>query len=897
MKRRISTLGVLLGSLLLLLLVAATKTPVESSTHFHEKSQASYIVQGQSAEAAAQAVKLAGGKITHQLGIINAVGAGLTPAQHAALNQLPAVTNVYADGELTTAAAMMTVRDSFSAAKYNLSEGSHPWASNWQEIGERTSPKQGEIHISTRSNGRLSMSGNAIERSVDLSQARSATVRLGYTGQYRGDLVYVALEISDDNGVTWHEVGLLNSYGYTESTFVISDYTSAQTKIRLTHHDYRTDQTNGAFVSISYIDIQFRLDYDDQLIEYDQQHNVRDNFDVNDSKYGENGSAVWSTPWSVDSLLVHLTKSTRCVDTSCARIGYGSTSDLGDRWTLLRRSADLRGAYEATLSFSYARLVNGTKPNAFLHAQVSTDGENWDTVGSIPINRSDRKPSRVSYDISSHISANTSIRFIGSGVVDEDFIFVDDIEITFDLKADGNYGQKVNAPDLHTMGITGDNVTVAVIDTGHWSYPTLNHDASGNQRVLAQYDAINDQLLVGQPTTDDDSGHASHLTSIIANSGQLASGEYGGVAPDVDLVSIKAFDVNGGASYLDVVRAIDWAVANKDAFNIRVLNLSFSATPRSYYWDDPVNQAVMRAWEAGIVVVAAAGNTGPDAMTIGVPGNVPYVITVGAMTDNYTEADDRDDRVASFSAAGPTYEAFVKPDLVAPGGHLLGLMDIDDRLAIDHETFHNNGDYFMMSGTSQATAVVSGIAALMLEADPTLAPDDVKCRMMATARPALTSQGKLAFSLFQQGAGLIDAYAAAQDSRTGCANVGMDISADLAGTAHYQGNAKQDAQGNFYLVDENGDSLSDAYTWTGGWLYATSNGWAESTYWTGTRYSTGGWLYAGGWLYSGGWIYSGGWLYASTFRWVDDPYWINRFDNTTNWSTSSIATNLWVPQE
>ena len=79
---------------------------------------------------------------------------------------------------------------------------------------------------------------------------------------------------------------------------------------------------------------------------------------------------------------------------------------------------------------------------------------------------------------------------------------------------------------------------------------------------------------------------------------------------------------DGGGTYADVIRGIDWAVTNKDAYNIRVLNCSFSAPPQSSYWLDPLNQAVMRAWQAGIVVVASAGNTGPDPMTVGVPGNV-----------------------------------------------------------------------------------------------------------------------------------------------------------------------------------------------------------------------------------------------------------------------------------
>ena len=101
-------------------------------------------------------------------------------------------------------------------------------------------------------------------------------------------------------------------------------------------------------------------------------------------------------------------------------------------------------------------------------------------------------------------------------------------------------------------------------------------------------------------------------------------------------------------------------------YGIRVLNLSFSAAPQSHYWDDPINQAVMALWQAGVVVVASAGNTGPDAMTIGVPGNLPYIITVG-VSDGMTPQTFDDDYLASFSSCGPTAEGFVKPEIVAPG--------------------------------------------------------------------------------------------------------------------------------------------------------------------------------------------------------------------------------------
>ena len=162
---------------------------------------------------------------------------------------------------------------------------------------------------------------------------------------------------------------------------------------------------------------------------------------------------------------------------------------------------------------------------------------------------------------------------------------------------------------------------------------------------------------------------ASSLPSI--NSEGEETGGYHGVAPDADLVVVRSFDDSGNATYMDVIRGISYVIENKDKYNIRVLNLSFSGPPQSHYWDDPINIAVMQAWQAGIVVVASAGNSGPDPLSIGVPGNVPYVVTVGAMTDSYTPDDVSDDKLATFSAVGPTLEGHLKPDLIAPGGHSL----------------------------------------------------------------------------------------------------------------------------------------------------------------------------------------------------------------------------------
>ena len=341
-----------------------------------------------------------------------------------------------------------------------------------------------------------------------------------------------------------------------------------------------------------------------------------------------------------------------------------------------------------------------------------------------------------------------------------------------------HYPELVGAEQLHTMGYTGQrDITVAFVDSGMAAIAELQKDTSGVGRMAGRYNAMKDQ----EGPHNDNYGHGTHVASIIFNTDYAddGSGRRNSIAPNAGALSVKAFNGQGQGTYADVLRGLDWLLAHKDERNIRVVNLSFSAEPQSHYWDDPINQAVMRLWEAGVVVVTSAGNTGPDAMSIGVPGNNPYVITVGAMSDNYTPGDASDDVLASFSSAGPTVEGFVKPDIVAPGGHMVARGRVKSNLAKQHPEFHDQGSYFMMSGTSQATAVVTGIVALMLEQDPYLTPDEVKYRLMASARPAVNPDGTLAYSVFQQGAGMVHAFDAVFGGVSGFANRGLDVAADL----------------------------------------------------------------------------------------------------------------------
>ena len=298
--------------------------------------------------------------------------------------------------------------------------------------------------------------------------------------------------------------------------------------------------------------------------------------------------------------------------------------------------------------------------------------------------------------------------------------------------ADTNYPQVAGAENVWAAGVTGQGVAVAVVDTGIEPLAGLAVNSQGESRLVGWAD-----MIAGSPSPIDPNGHGTHVAGIIANSARTESNSFAGVAPDVNLVGVRVMDENGSGTYADVIAGIGWVVENKETLNIRVMNLSLVGAPQSHYWDDPLNQAVMAAWAADIVVVAAAGNGGPAPMSIGVPGNVPYIVTVGAFTDNFTPTDFSDDYLAPFSAAGPTWDGFVKPDLVAPGAHMASLLPADSTLALTYADRLVEGDYYQLAGTSTAAPVVSAISAMILEANPALSADQVKYRLLAGARLAV----------------------------------------------------------------------------------------------------------------------------------------------------------------
>jgi serine protease AprX len=233
---------------------------------------------------------------------------------------------------------------------------------------------------------------------------------------------------------------------------------------------------------------------------------------------------------------------------------------------------------------------------------------------------------------------------------------------------------------------------------------------------------------------------------------------------------VRVTSFAGAATESDVVAGLQWIYDHRATHNIRVVNLSFNAaTPQSYH-TSPLNAACEMLWFNGIVVVAAAGNYGANALYP--PANDPFIITVGAVDDLGTAAIT-DDQIASFSAYGVTTDGVAKPDLVAPGRNLVSTVNSKFGLLslLRPRNLLNDTPYFRMSGTSAAAPVVSGAIALLLQAEPNLTPDQVKHRLMATANKSWRG-----YDPAKAGAGYLDIYSAIKTKTTASANTGVPIS-------------------------------------------------------------------------------------------------------------------------
>jgi serine protease AprX len=297
-----------------------------------------------------------------------------------------------------------------------------------------------------------------------------------------------------------------------------------------------------------------------------------------------------------------------------------------------------------------------------------------------------------------------------------------------------SYPFSANAPSAwNYSGVTGKGVGVAVIDTGIAGELPDFKGPDGRSRVIAT--ATTNPTAT---TARDLHGHGTHVAGILAGNGWNRSdalrGRYIGVAPDANLIAIKAGDDAGRATVLDVISGLQFAVAHKDDLNIRVVNLSLQSTTAQPYTSDPLDAAVEAAYFRGLLVVAAAGNRGatPDAVSYA-PANDPFALVVGGVDDAGTKAAD-DDTFAGWSSSGRTQDGLAKPDIAAPGAHIVSTLAPNSQFLALCPTCVRDGGYFRAGGTSMAAPVVSGAAALVYQAHPDWTPDQVKSTLMATGR-------------------------------------------------------------------------------------------------------------------------------------------------------------------
>jgi serine protease AprX len=454
-------------------------------------------------------------------------------------------------------------------------------------------------------------------------------------------------------------------------------------------------------------------------------------------------------------------------------------------------------------------------------------------------------------------------------------------------------------------GYTGKGIDVAVIDTGTAPVPGL----AGAGKLVNGPD-LSFESQAPNLRYLDTYGHGTHMAGIIAGRGDAAvAGKYPGdtanflgMAPDARIVSLKVADAMGAADVSQIIAAIDWVVQNKTTggLNIRVLNLSFGTNTSHPYTIDPLCHAVEAAWRKGITVVAATGNAGyymtPGGPGLTSPARDPYVLSVGA-TDTKKTVATSDDAVASFSSSGVVGTGGTKnPDLVAPGKSIISLAVpgsfIDQTYGAAGAV---TGGYMRGSGTSQAAAVMSGAAALVLQQHPTWTNNQVKALLTMTARPLTTGT----LTAAAQGKGTLD-LAKALSSTSVTASYRYT---DSSGAGSLDG-----ARGTARLVDNgvvlNGerDIFADAVStatlaskrtagtaWTGGtwngrmWSGASFSGsnWTATTWsgrmWSGRMWSSVTWS---GRMWSGRMWSSGTW----TGRMWSGSHWSGNTWSSAGWN-------------
>jgi serine protease AprX len=327
------------------------------------------------------------------------------------------------------------------------------------------------------------------------------------------------------------------------------------------------------------------------------------------------------------------------------------------------------------------------------------------------------------------VSADLTQRQIDDVQLDGDAVVIPNLPVEVSGVADvaprspaAVFPATTGASTLAASGNTGAGVAVAVLDTG------ISPLADFAGRIVGGVDYSGE----GNPYQDS-YGHGTFVSGLIAGNGASSAGTYTGEAPGASLVSIKVAGASGVTDLARVVLGIQWAIVNKQALNIGVLNISMGTPPFPSSVYNPLDRAVEAAWRNGIVVVASAGNTGPFNGTITSPGDDPLVVTAGALDDKGT-APGADDTMTDFSAVGPTaVDGWFKPDLVTSGRSVVSLRVPGSTIDTANPSARIGTGNFVGSGTSFSAAITSGAAAILRQMYPGANPDRIKGVLLAGA--------------------------------------------------------------------------------------------------------------------------------------------------------------------
>jgi len=449
--------------------------------------------------------------------------------------------------------------------------------------------------------------------------------------------------------------------------------------------------------------------------------------------------------------------------------------------------------------------------------------------------------------------------------------------------------QAVNVPVAWAQGLDGSGVGIALIDSGIANHDDLEQANSHKSRVIYR------EVFNGRK--GDEYGHGTHVAGILAGNGKSSTGPgftytYKGVAPNANIIDLEVMDDQGMTTDSLVIKAIDRAIDLKEKYNIRVINLSLGRPIYESSDTDPLCLAVADAWKAGLVVVVSAGNLGRNSYaSILSPGNSPYAITVGAMKTMGTPARG-DDLIASYSSKGPTYiDMTVKPDLVAPGNLMTSLLAPGSAIVRDYpqgivpissySSFHGGKPaYYTLSGTSMATPMVSGAAALLIQKNPQITPDTVKARLMKTATkdfpatsvaidPATGIAYVSQYDIFTIGAGYLDIMGALANNDV--ANAGTQS----PGVFYDQ------ASGNFYLIQD--DTAVWGTSRTAVW--GTTAVWGSTAVWSASKTAVWGTSKTAVWGTTAVWGSSAVW--GTSADWGTSAVWGT--GKTAVWGTSKTA--------